>query len=293
MSLQQFKQPVFTFNAFISNDTFFKWKISWPKALVVLPGTSVTRDIVCISSGCTHLSNKSAEYQLRAHCAGCWDHRDENTHFIGEEEKLREIKQFAQGHQAHKWQSWTPGLFPCHRSFTKQLLLPIKNDVYMNAQLECTHIMVLLLLTLSFFLSYPCITVTLFTLTIFPTLCAFAAQNILNSFMKCATFYLLRCWAYRILQLKESHWAFQPFKVTAQIMHSCYPLTLAKSWGQGESRCSKVAQERREEAAVSLHLPEPIPPDGTCADRRRPVVMLSMGLLSDSQHQIQCLQAKS
>ena len=169
----------------------------------------------------------------------------------------------------------------------------------MNAQLECIHIMVLLLLTLSFFLSHPCITVTLLTisklfpLTIFPTLCAFAAQNILNSLMKCAIFYLLRCQAYRILQLKESHWDFQPFKVTAQIMHSCYPLTLAKSWGQGQSQSSKVAQERRKEAAVSLHLPEPIPLDGTWAYGRRPVLMLSMGFLSASHHQIQCLQAKS
>lgn len=43
--------------------------------------------------------------------------------FIGEEEKLGEIKQLAQGHQAHKWHSWAPGLSLCQGSFTKQLSL--------------------------------------------------------------------------------------------------------------------------------------------------------------------------
>lgn len=63
--------------------------------------------------------------------------------------------------------------------------------------------------------------------------------------MKCASFYLLRDQADSILQFRESHWDFQPLKVTAQIMHSCYAYTLANSWGQGQSQSSKVAQKER------------------------------------------------
>lgn len=89
--------------------------------MVFLPGTSVTRDIVQISSGYihffifTHLFNKSVEYLFGArHCVGYWDHKDEDTHFKGEEEKLWEIKQLVQGQLAPKWQSYTPDTFSCH-----------------------------------------------------------------------------------------------------------------------------------------------------------------------------------
>ena len=63
--------------------------------------------------------------------------------------------------------------------------------------------------------------------------------------MKCASFCLLRDQADSILHFRESHWDFQPLKVTAQIMHSCYACALVKSWDQSQSWSSKVAQKER------------------------------------------------
>ena len=166
---------------------------------------------------------------------------------------------------------------------------------YYSLSLECF----IAINTWLFFLSHPYVTVTLLTifklvpLTFLPALYASAAENNLNSFVKHETFYFLRCQAYSTLQFKESHWDFQPLKVTDKIIHSCSPPTLAKSWGWGQSRSFKVAQERRKEAAASFHLPDPIPPEGTQVQGTRPALMPSVGHFSASHYQIPCLQTKS
>ena len=60
----------------------------------------------------------------------------------GHKELDRTEQQSTAGHQAHKWQNWTLGPFPCHRSFTKQLSFPIQKCVYIyiSAQLELLYI---------------------------------------------------------------------------------------------------------------------------------------------------------
>lgn len=95
-----------------------------------------------------HLFNKSTEHLLHAlHCAGDQDHRDKDLHFIDGEENLTEMKQLAQGHQAHKQQHWTLVLLLWHKFFTKEPQLSIKHTTYMNANWN---------LCMIFFLSRVC-----------------------------------------------------------------------------------------------------------------------------------------
>lgn len=166
-----------SFNYFISRDVLFnrKKQISWPQVLVFIHGSLVSRDIVQTSSGYTYffvvmrLFNKSTK-RVNTCLTLCrvLDHRDKDTHIIDGEEDLREMKQLAQGHQASKGQSWTLVLFLCHKFFTKQPWLLLKNTTYMNANWNWCMLFflsrVLLPSTLSFFLSYPCITITLSTI---------------------------------------------------------------------------------------------------------------------------------